>query len=183
MYPFEENGKLCPILSDSDFLVEAYTISGYRSSIKTFCKKIKWENKPRVSISLGTEQLAEILISLFNSPAARAKLNSLQHKKSKIAAPPLHQAIWNWLLTTNPPIAEKFEENCVENANGLFFLSSDGLKEILKEYDTDSTDSEVVGTLARVTLAFAMLQPNDAKELASTFIDKFPTYNKQMGLS
>ena len=40
MYPFKNEGKLCPILDNADFLVEAYTASGYRPSIKAFCKKV-----------------------------------------------------------------------------------------------------------------------------------------------
>lgn len=182
MYPFVNEGKLCPLLDDADFLVEAYTSSGYRPAIKAFCKKVKWVDKPSVGISIGTEQLSILLKSLFNSSAARAKLSSLQHKKSKLAAPPLHQAIWNWLLSSDPSMAEKFEQCCEERGGGLFFLSENGLTDLLKDYDSTS-EAETLTTLARVVLAFAMLQPDDSSMLTNTFLSKFPSMAGTLGVS
>ena len=182
MYPFHTDGQLCPALDDASFLVEAYTASGYRPAIKAFCKKVKWEGKPSVGISLGTEQMEVLLKSLFNSPQAREKLNSLQHKKSKIAAPPLHQAIWNWLLAREPELAGKFEESCEQRAGGLFFLSKSGLSNLLETYDPSSTDESQVTLLLRVVLAFAMLQPDEAEALITVIVDKFPATAKKLGL-
>jgi hypothetical protein len=182
MYPFVNEGKLCPLLDNAEFLVEAYTSSGYRPAIKAFCKKVKWEEKPSVGISIGTEQLSTLLLSLFNSPSARAKLSSLQHKKSKLAAPPLHQAIWNWLLSSDPDMAGKFEKCCEERAGGLFFLSETGLAEVLNDYDS-TTSSETLTTLARVVIAFAMLQPDDSAILTDTFLSKFPSMAGTLGVS
>ena len=56
-FPFNDEGELCPLLNDGQFLVDVYTISGNRPSIKTFCKKIKWPMKPKVGISVGEEPL------------------------------------------------------------------------------------------------------------------------------
>ncbi len=175
-FPFNDEGELCPVLNDGQFLVDVYSVSGNRPSIKAFCKKIKWPDKPKVGISVGEEQLKVLLPSLFNSPIARVKLDKAGEKSGKMAAPPLHQAMWGWLLETSPELGEKVKDNCHERGEGLHFLSADGLETLCKE--TKEEESE---TLARIVLAFVMLQPKDAEELVLAFLKYFPAMTEPIG--
>jgi hypothetical protein len=43
----------------------------------------------------------------------------------------------------------------------------------------EKADAQVVGSLAYVVLAFAMLQPNHRHEVGEAFLAAFPEYEKQ----
>src|SRR5207247_10902991 len=73
-YPFRLDGPLCPLLNSAEVLAEFYAEESLRHGIKNFCKKTAWPGKPVVSFAINPEKLQELLLSLFNNPAARAIL-------------------------------------------------------------------------------------------------------------
>ena len=181
-FPFVAEGPLCPLLDDGQFLVDVYTKSGNRPSIKAFCKKIKWPGKPKVGFSVGEEQLKSLLPSLFNSPEAREKLDKASQKSGKIAAAPLHQAIWMWLQEEDPELQDAFKDHCHERGEGFFFLTPEELGTLCKELKEKNPADDKVNLAARIVLAFAMLQPADGLKLAKTFVEHFANCAKAMGL-
>src|ERR1041384_551477 len=70
-YPFNLDGPLCPLLNHAELLAEFYAEDSLRYGIKNFCKKTAWPGKPVVSFAINPEKLHELLLSLFNTPAAR----------------------------------------------------------------------------------------------------------------
>lgn len=181
-FPFLSEGPLCPLLDDGQFLVDVYTKSGNRPSIKAFCKKIKWIGKPKVGFSVGEEQLKSLLPSLFNSPEAREKLIKAGQKSGKIAAAPLHQAIWMYLQEEDPELQESFKNHCHERGEGFFFLTTEELGQLCNELKETNPDEAKVTLAARVVLAFAMLQPEDGLSLAQKFVEHFANCADAMGL-
>jgi len=181
-YPFDADGPLCPLLDDGTFLVDVYTASGNRPSIKAFIKKTKWAGKPKVGISVGEAQLVELLPNLFNSPEARDKLGRAGQKSGKTAAAPLHQAIWAWFQDVDGDTGTKLKEHCHERGDGLYFLTADAVAAFAAELAATSPDAAAVERAGRVILAFAMLQPADALSLARAFVERFPALVDGMGL-
>jgi len=100
-YPFNVDGPLCPLLNHAELLGEFYAEDGLRHGIKSFCKKTAWPGKPLVSFAISPEKLQELLLSLFNTPAARAILHQLSEADR---ATYLDNAIWEWFTTTNPKL-------------------------------------------------------------------------------
>src|SRR2546426_11653466 len=108
-YPFNLDGPLCPLLNHAELLAEFYAEDSLRHGIKNFCKKTAWPGKPVVSFVINPEKLQELLLSLFNTPAARASLHRLSEADR---ATYLDNAIWQWFTTTNPKLGERVAGCC-----------------------------------------------------------------------
>lgn len=177
-YPFNLDGPLCPLLSNSELLAEFYAEESLRHGIKNFCKKTAWPGKPVVSFAINPEKLQELLLSLFNNPAARAILHRLS-KSDK--ATYLDNAIWQWLTVTNPVLARKVSEVC-DNIKEALFLKPEALQEFVVAFKKESPDSKAVTQLACLVLGFAMLQPDDRYRLGEIFLSAFPDYAEKFGV-
>src|SRR5437773_7753193 len=108
-YPFHLDGPLCPLLNHAEVLAEFYSEDSLRHGIKNFCKKNAWPGKPVVSFAIDPAKLQELLLSLFNTPAARAILG---RQADTGRATYLDNAIWQWLTVANPALAQRVSESC-----------------------------------------------------------------------
>ncbi len=176
-YPFNLEGAMCPLLNHAELLAGFYSEESLRHGIKAFCKKTNWPGKPPVPFALGAEQLEALLLSLFNSPPARA---TLQRLAAADKATYLDNAIWQWLTVVNPKLAERVAK-CCKDVKGLMFIEAEPLRKLAAEVKQEKADAQVVGSLAYVVLAFAMLQPNQRYELGEAFLAAFPEYAKGFG--
>src|ERR1017187_10450905 len=123
-YPFTLDGPLCPLLNDAEVLSSFYAEESLHHTIKQFCKRTTWPGKPAASYSVDSEKLKELLISLFNSPIARA---TLQQKSEKGRCDYLDNAIWQWFTTANPTLRERISGCCDDIKGKLFSLMGLGL--------------------------------------------------------
>jgi len=176
-YPFNLDGSLCPLLNHAELLGEFYAQDGLRHGIKNFCKKTAWPGKPVVSFAISPEKLQELLLSLFNTPAARASLHRLSASNR---ATYLDNAIWEWFIRANPKLAERIL-GCCHEIKGKSFLKPEPLQKFLSDFQKESPDANVVTQLAYVVLAFAMLQPDDRYRLGEIFISAFPEFAEGFG--
>ncbi|MEI6084066.1 MAG: hypothetical protein WCS70_07165 [Verrucomicrobiota bacterium] len=165
-YPFNLDGPLCPLLNNPELLMEFYSEEGLRHGIKNFCKKASWPGKPATSFAIDPAKLRELLLNLFNTPAARKALQASR-------ATYLDNAIWQWLTATNPQLAERVSRAC-DDVKGMLFLKPEALEKLLQKEAADLA-------LAYVVLAFAMLQPDDRHRLREVFLAKFPDYAEKFG--
>jgi len=177
VYPFNLGGPLCPLLNHAELLGEFYAEDGLRHGIKSFCKKTAWPGKPLVSFTIGPEKLQELLLSLFNTPAARASLRRLS-ESDRVTN--LDNAIWEWLATANPKLAERVL-GCCHEIKGKSFLKPEALQQFLSDFQKESPDANAVTQLAYVVLAFAMLQPDDRYRLGEVFLSAFPEFAEGFG--
>ena len=171
-YPFNLDGPLCPLLNNAELLAEFYAEEGLRHGIKKFCKKTGWPGKPVVAFALSPEKLQELLLSLFNTPTARAIL-SRQSQNGR--ATYLDNAIWEWFTRTNPKLAERVG-SCCHEIKGKVFIKPEPLEKLLTAIQQEKPDADVINPLAYVVLAFAMLQPDDRYRLGEMFLSAFPDY-------
>ena len=171
-YPFNLDGPLCPLLNHAELLAAFYAEESLRHGIKLFCKKTNWPGKPVVSFAINPEKLQELLLSLFNTPAARALL---QRQSAADRATYLDNAIWQWLTVTQPKLAERVL-GCCENIKDKSFIKPESLQKLLAAIQTEKPDANVITALAYVVLAFAMLQPADRYRLGEAFLTAFPEY-------
>lgn len=165
-YPFNLDGPLCPLLSNRELLAEFYAEEGLRHGIKNFCKKVNWPGKPATSFAIDPAKLQELIQHLFNTPAARTLLQNSR-------ATYLDNAIWQWLTTTNPQLADRVSKACVEVKDRLFLKPAALEKLLATEPASDA--------LAYVVLAFAMLQPDERQQFGEIFLAKFPAYAEKFG--
>jgi hypothetical protein len=172
VYPFQLNGPLCPLLNHAELLAEFYSEASLRHGIKNFCKKTGWPGKPPVSFAIDPTKLQELLVSLFNTPAARESLRRLSESDR---ATYLDNAIWQWFTVTSPALAEKLAA-CCHDIKDKSFLKPEALQKFLAEFQKGSPAADVVKQLAYVVLAFAMLQPEDRHALGEAFLAVFPEY-------
>ena len=174
-YPFNLDGPLCPLLNDAELLAAFYGEESLRHGIKLFCKKTNWPGKPVVAFAINPEKLQELLLSLFNSPDARAIL----HRQSAAErATYLDNAIWQWLTVTQPKLAERVEK-CCDSVRDKIFVKAEPLQKLLAAIQTEKPDVDVTTQLAYVVLAFAMLQPDDRYRLGEAFVTVFPEYGEK----
>jgi hypothetical protein len=117
------------------------------------------------------------LISLFNTPVARATLQRLSEADR---ATYLDNAIWQWLTVTNPKLADRVVDCCHE-IKGKSFIKPEALQKFLTDFIKESADAQVTTALAYVVLAFAMLQPDDRYRLGEMFVSAFPDYAERFG--
>jgi hypothetical protein len=171
-YPFHLDGPLCPLLNHAEALAEFYAEDSLRHGIKNFCKKTAWPGKPVVSFAINPEKLQELLLSLFNNPAARANLHRLSEADR---ATYLDNAIWQWFGTVNPKLAERVA-GCCQQIKDKSFIKPEELQKLLAEVRTEKPDANTINQLACVVLAFAMLQPDDRYRLGEAFLASFPEY-------
>ncbi len=174
-YPFHLDGALCPLLNRAEVLAEFYAEDSLRHGIKSFCKKTAWPGKPAVSFAINPEKLQELLLSLFNTPAARASLHRLSEADR---ATYLDNAIWQWFTTTNPKLGERVA-GCCRDIKGKSFIQPEALQKLLSDLSKESPDAKAVIQLAYVVLAFAMLQPDDRYRLGEVFLAAFPEYTEK----
>ena len=175
-YPFHLDGPLCPLLNHAEVLAEFYAEDSLRHGIKNFCKKTAWPGKPVVSFAINPEKLQELLLSLFNTPAARATL-SRHSEGGRVTY--LDNAIWEWFITTNPTMCEQVS-GCCHDIKGKSFIKPESLQKLLTDLDKKPPDANSVTQLAYVVLAFAMLQPDDRYRLGETFLSVFPEYAEKL---
>jgi len=176
-YPFNLDGPLCPLLNHAELLGEFYAEDGLRHGIKSFCKKTAWPGKPVVSFAISPEKLQELLLSLFNTPAARAIL----HRLSEVdPATYLDNAIWEWFTTANPKLGKRVV-SCCHDIKGKSFIKPEALQKFLSDFQKESPDGNSVTQLACVLLAFAMLQPDDRYRLGEIFLSAFPEFAEGFG--
>src|SRR2546427_12854352 len=168
-YPFHLDGPLCPLLNHAEVLAEFYAEDSLRHGIKNFCKKTAWPGKPVVSFAINPEKLQELLLSLFNTPAARASLHRLSEADR---ATYLDNAIWQWFTTTNPKLGERVA-GCCHVIKDKSFIKPDAFQKLLSDIRTEKTDTNAINQLAYVVLAFAMLQPDDRYRLGEMFLSAF----------
>lgn len=176
-YPFHLDGSLCPLLNHAEMLAAFYAEESLRHGIKNFCKRTNWPGKPAVSFAVNPEKLQELLLSLFNSPAARASLRRLS-VAGRVAY--LDNAIWQWVAVVNPALSQRVAAICHE-VKGKLFMKTEVLPPWLAAFQTETPDAEVVTQLADVVLAFAMLQPDDRYRLGEAFLAVFPDYAEKFG--
>lgn len=165
-YPFSLDGPLCPLLNQPELLAEFYSAPGLRHEIKSFCKRATWPGKPSVAIAIDPVKLQELLLHLFNSPAARAVLRASR-------ATYLDNAIWHWLTQVDPALAGRLAKVCDEVKDRLF-LQPAALEKLLQ---TEKPELP----LAYAVLAFAMLQPDDRLRFGEIFLAAFPAYAEKFG--
>ena len=122
-------------------------------------------------------RLQELLLSLFNSPAARATLSKLSEAGRGTY---LDNAIWQWLTVVNPALAQRVGGGC-DDVKGKLFLKPEALQKLLAAIQAEKPDAKVVTALAYVVLAFAMLQPDDRYRLGESFLAAFPDYAEKFG--
>jgi hypothetical protein len=178
-YPFNLDGPLCPLLNRAEVLAEFFAEDSLRHGIKNFCKKTAWPGKPVVSFAINPEKLQELMLSLFNSPAARASLHRLSEADR---ATYLDNAIWQWFCTANPKLAERVA-GCCHQIKGKSFIKPESLPKFLTDFHKEAPDAQAVTQLAYVVLAFAMLQPDDRYRLGETFLSAFPEYAEKFATS
>jgi len=171
-YPFTLDGPLCPLLNDSDVLSSFYAEESLHHSIKQFCKRTTWPTKPVVSYAVGPEKLKELLISLFNSPVARAALRR-QSEKDRYSY--LDNAIWLWLTTANPTLSQRLS-GCCDDVKGKLFIKREAWVTLLTNIQGEKPGVDAATQLACVALAFAMLQEDDRYALGEAFLSAFPEY-------
>ena len=171
-YPFTLDGPLCPLLNDTELLSGFYAEDSLHHGIKQFCKRTTWPAKPVVSYALGPEKLKELLISLFNSPVARATLRR-QSEKDRYTY--LDSAIWLWLSIANPVLSQRLS-GCCDDVKGRLFIRCEAWAALLTKIQSEKPDAATVPQLAYVALAFAMLQPDDRYALGEAFLSAFPEY-------
>ena len=176
-YPFHLDGPLCPLLNRAEVLASFYAEDSLRHGIKNFCKKTAWPGKPVVSFAINPEKLQELLLSLFNTPAARASLRRLSEAD---LATYLDNAIWQWFGTVNPKLGERVA-GCCHEIKGKTFMKPQALQKLVADLSTESPDAKTVTQLAYVVLAFAMLQPDDRYRLGEAFLSAFPEYAEKFG--
>ena len=178
-YPFNLDGPLCPLLNHAELLADFYAEDGLRHGIKSFCKKTAWPGKPAISFAVSPEKLQELMLSLFNTPAARAILHRLSEGDR---ATYLDNAIWEWFATTNPKLGQRVA-GCCHDIKGKTFIKPEALQKFLTDLQKESPDANSVTQLAYVVLAFAMLQPDDRYRLGEIFLSAFPEYAEGFGRS
>jgi hypothetical protein len=175
-YPFNLDGPLCLLLNDVEVLASFYAEESLHHTIKQFCKRTTWPGKPAASFAVGPEKLKELLISLFNSPVARA---ALRLKCEKGRCDYLDNAIWQWLTTANPTLRERLSA-CCDDIKGKLFLKHDGWVALLSKIQSEKPSGDTVNHLAYMALAFAMLQADDRYTLGEAFLSVFPEYAVKM---
>jgi hypothetical protein len=171
-YPFTLDGPLCPLLNDADVLSSFYAEESFHHSIKQFCKRTTWPGKPAISYAVDPEKLKELLISLFNSPAARATLR-LKGEKGSCAY--LDNAIWHWLATANPTLHGRLS-GCCDEIKEKLFIKHEAWVTLLAKVQSEKPGVDTVTQLAYAALAFVMLQENDRYALGEAFLSAFPEY-------
>jgi hypothetical protein len=171
-YPFTLEGPLCPLLNDAEVLSIFYAEEGLHHGIKQFCKRNTWPLKPAVSYALGPEKLKELVVSLFNSPVARATLRQ-QSEKDRYTY--LDNAIWLWLTIANPTLSQRLS-GCCEDIKGKLFIRHEAWVTLLVKIQSEKPGADTMTQLAYVALAFAMLQEDDRYTLGESFLSAFPNY-------
>ena len=165
------------MLHHAEVLAEFYAEDSLRHGIKNFCKKTAWPGKPMVSFVINPEKLQELLLSLFNTPAARATLS----KQSEAGRGTyLDNAIWQWFTATNPTLGERVA-GCCHLIKDKSFIQPESWQKFLTDFQKESPDANAVTQLAYVVLAFAMLQPDDRYRLGEIFLSAFPEYAEKFG--
>jgi len=175
-YPFTLDGPLCPLLNDVEVLSSFYAEESLRHGIKQFCKQTPWPGKPAVSYAVDPELLKELLISLFNSPVART---ALRPKGKTGRCPYLDNAIWQWLTIVNPTLRQRLS-GCCDTIKDKLFIRQAAWVTLLAKIQSEQPSTEIVTQLAYLTLAFAMLQPDDRYALGEAFLTAFPEYKSKM---
>ena len=165
------------MLNHAELLAAFYAEESLRHGIKLFCKKTNWPGKPVVSFAVSPELLQELVLSLFNSPAARA---ILKRQSEADRATYLDNAIWLWLTVTQPKLAERVS-GCCDDIKDRIFIKAESLQKLLAALQTEKPDASVITALAYVVLAFAMLQPDDRYRLGELFLAAFPDYTERFG--
>jgi len=174
-YPFNLDGPLCPLLNNAELLAAFYAEDSLRHSIKAFCKKTTWPGKPVVSFVITPEKLQELMLSLFNTPAARATLSRQSDAGHGVY---LNDAIWQWFGSTNPTLGGWISGYC-HDIKGKSFIKPESLEKLLIDFRKKSPEADSVTQLACVVLAFAMVQPDDRYRLGQTFLSAFPEYTEK----
>jgi len=174
-YPFNLDGPLCPLLNNAEVLAEFYAGDALRHGIKKFCKKTAWPGKPAVPIAVSPEKLQELMLNLFNSPAARA---ILQRESEADRAVYLDNAIWQWFGTIHPKLGERVG-SCCQEIDERVFIKPEPLQKLLVALQQEKPDANVTTAFAYVVLAFAMLQPDDRFRLGEMFLSAFPEYTER----
>ncbi len=169
-YPFTLDGPLCPVLNDAEVLSSFYAEEGLHHTIKQFCKRATWPGKPAVSYAVDPGKLKELLVSLFNSPVARA---TLRQKSDKGRCEYLDNAIWQWSATANPTLRQRLSDCCVDIKDRLF-IKHEAWVTLLAKIQSEKPGVDTVTQLAYATLAFAMLQEKDRYALGEAFLSAFP---------
>ena len=141
-YPFTLDGPLCPLLNDAEVLSGFYAEESLHRTIKQFCKRTTWPGKPAASYSVDSEKLKELLVSLFNSPAARA---TLRLKSEKGRCDYLDNAIWQWLTNANPTLRERLS-GCCDDIKGKLFIKHEAWVTLLMKIQGEkpSVDTQLI---------------------------------------
>jgi len=175
-YPFAPDGPLCPLLNDAEVLSGFYTEEGLRHGIKQFCKRTAWPGKPPVSYAVDPEKLKELLLSLFNSPVARALLR-VQSGTGRGTY--LDNAIWQWLTVVDPALSRRLS-GCCDDIKGKLFMKCEAWVALLAKIQGEKPGADTVTHLAYATLAFAMLQEGDRQILGEAFLSAFPEHTGKL---
>jgi len=158
------------LLNDAEVLSGFYAEESLHHAIKQFCKRTTWPSKPAVSFAVDPAKLKELLVSLFNSPVARA---ALRQRSEKGRCDYLENAIWQWLATANPALRQRLSD-CCEGVKDRLFIKHEAWVTLLAKIQGEKPGMDTVTQLAYAALAFAMLQEKDRYALGEAFLSAFP---------
>jgi len=175
-YPFTLDGPLCPLLNNAEILSGFYAEESLRHGIKQFCKRTAWLGKPAVSYAVDPEKLKELLLSLFNSTVARTMLRQQSGTGRCLY---LDNAIWQWVTIVNPTLSQRLS-GCCDTIKDKLFIRHAAWVTLLAQIQSEKPSADAVTQLAYLTLAFAILQPDDRYNLGESFLTVFPEYKVKM---
>lgn len=178
-YPLNPEGPLCPLLRDGDLLLDLYEQSGTRQEMKKFIKRNNWPGKPPLSYSLGPETMKKMLLSVLDTPQGRKRLADKTENADNPAV--LYQVIWNWLCINNPPLIKAVDDFSHTENDKVFMGAKDLTGVLAARKDAEDIHEDETRHFAFLTLAFAMLQPEDAKALVDAFLKRHKEFKKPVG--
>jgi len=179
-YPINPDGALCPLLNDGTFLYDLYAGADARIEIKKFVKRNRWPGKPPISYSVGPETMKKMLVSLHSTRAGRDRVEAVTSKAENPLT--LYQVIWNWLTVHATELIKAADEHSHTKGRKVFMSPKEFVELLDARSKEIAEDEDEKKHLVYLALAFAMLQPEDSKELLQTATSKFPEFQDAVGL-
>ncbi len=182
--PLDPGGPLPPDLTGK-IIAAAYRSQG--ADLKP--RKILRLLEHRVPATPSHDLLHELLYESFGEPRARAGLTK---KSKKTRLPPLCEALYQWLKKQEwtQPIYDALIAPAEVTRNEKTFLDPEQFREIVKDRapgllnreagETSEESSE--SALALFSLAFALLQPEDAVAIVEGVLPLSPQYESFFGV-
>jgi hypothetical protein len=179
-YPLDPDGGLCPLLNDGSFLYDLYAGADARHEIKKFVKRNRWPGKPPISYSVGPETMKKMLLSLHSTREGRDRVEAVTRKAENPLT--LHQVIWNWLTVHATELVKAADDHSHSKGQKVFMSPKEFSALVNARSKEIEENEDEKKHLVYLALAFAMLQPDDCKELLETATKKFPEFQEAVGL-